>query len=279
VPIDKPRPWRWRGAGTCATIRLWAQELRHYPDMGDFRPTLKLGVTKYARSSEFSMSATKSLFCTPVAFWLLCIGTPALVCLISVFFNKRHVVRNVRTVQETLQPPPGIEALEGYPDSPELRHLKGAMSELVTRWKNSLYLVAEYTQYNYVALLSAVLSAALGAVATFLVTSFGWDNSNEALRGFFVGCAVSLPFWLSLTQVFKYQETIAKHETIYSLCCNLVGDVRRVLAAPPVQDEKGQPFTLAGYLAILQSKMEGIRLIGVIFDGSRVAVTKIELTK
>jgi hypothetical protein len=149
-------------------------------------------------------------------------------------------------------------------------------SELVARGNASLTLVARFTEYHYIAIIAALASGTLGGIATFLIGSLGWAQANDALRGFFAGCAGSLSFWLTAIQVFKYQESIAKHEAVYVACANLLSELRFAVLTPPPKDSRGAPMTLPDFLASLARRMDALRNIGISFDGSKIGFIRID---
>jgi hypothetical protein len=215
---------------------------------------------------------------SPAAFWLVCFTTFAIIVGLATSLCERIVHPNTVALVEHLSNRED-EFVASISTKPAGQLLGAAIVELVQRSNCSLVIVAKFTKYHYIAIISAMTAAALGGISTFLVSSFGWDQCNQALRGFFVGCATSLPFWLTAIQVFKYQETIAKHELIYSCGSNYIFEIKRVVMSPPTMNEKGEQFSLSEYAASLQAKMESVRAIGISFDGSKIGFTKIEMPK
>ncbi|KNZ34123.1 MAG: hypothetical protein AD742_01500 [Methylibium sp. NZG] len=151
--------------------------------------------------------------------------------------------------------------------------------ELRLRASASLRMVAVFTQYHYIAIIAAILSGAFGGVATFVIASLGWGGSNQALKGFFVGCAGSLSFWLTAIQVFKYQETIAKHEAIYIGCGNLASELRLAKHGLPLRSGKQDDVDCLKLIQSIALRVEALRSIGVSFDSSRIGIARIEPPK
>ena len=82
-----------------------------------------------------------------------------------------------------------------------------------------------------------------------------------------------------MIQVFRYTDTIAKHESIYTSCANLHSDLLAVLRCPPEEGRDGKDFSLESYLRDVAAKCEAIRTIGITFDGSKIARIKIEMAR
>lgn len=120
--------------------------------------------------------------------------------------------------------------------------------EILKRGNTSLTVVGDFTQYHYFALVGAIISAVLGGASTFLVAADGWNKANEALQGMFLGSASALALWLTMIQVFRYADTIAKHESIYTSCANLLSDLLAVLRCPPKVGRDGKEFSIEAYL-------------------------------
>lgn len=150
--------------------------------------------------------------------------------------------------------------------------------EISKRGNTSRTVVSDFTVYHYVALIGAITSAVLGGASAFLVAAVGWNSANEALQGMFLGSASSLALWLTMIQVFRYADTIAKHEAIYTSCSNLLSDLIAVLNCPPKLGRDGKDFSVEAYLREVASKCETIRTIGITFDGSKIARFKIDTT-
>lgn len=148
--------------------------------------------------------------------------------------------------------------------------------EISKRGNTSLTVVSDFTVYHYVALIGAITSAVLGGASAFLVAADGWNRVNEAQQGMFLGSASSLALWLTMIQVFRYADTIAKHEAIYTSCSNLLSDLVAVLNCPPKLGRDGKDFSMEAYLREVASKCEAIRTIGITFDGSKIARFKID---
>ena len=213
------------------------------------------------------------------AFWAMFFATVASALGIAVVLNRTGISKKAEAIREQLKLSSDLPAIPAIADPNVASFTSTLLKELCIRGNTSLLVVSEFTQYHYIAILSAVLSGAFGGVATFLVTSFGWDSANQSLKGFFVACAASLPFWLAMIQVFRYSETIAKHESIYAACSNIVADVQRVVLCPPATGSNGQPFDLKDYMNAIAAKCEAVRAIGISFDGSKISLGGIELPK
>jgi hypothetical protein len=212
-------------------------------------------------------------------FWVFFFTTIVLVSVVGYILNRWVVRPNASRIMERLELQPN-KALDGqWPQGSEGLLLRSLSDEFVARGNASLYIVAEFTQYHYLAIISTILAGTLGGVGAFLVASISWEYSNQALRGFFIACSALVPFWLTATQVFRYPETIAKHETIYVACTNLLSEATHVILCPPKPDESGKAFDLCAYVAEMEKKANAVRAIGVSFDGSRISFAKIELPK
>ena len=218
---------------------------------------------------------SSSPFETDAAFWVMCLGTFLAIQATAVYFGAKIIKKNGERLQQKITLT--FESMSET-DACEMP-LNGLAQELVARGNASLGLVARFTEYHYIAIISALASGTLGGVAAFLISSFGWGKSNEALQGFFVGCAASLSFWLTAIQVFKYPETIAKHESIYSSCANLLSELRLAVYMPPKEDERGKPFQLCDFVQRFAKRVESVRSIGVAFDGSKIGFSRIDAPK
>lgn len=152
-------------------------------------------------------------------------------------------------------------------------------TELMNRGNTSLQIVAEFTEYHYFALLAAIISAALSGAAAFLIAIKGWNSSDVIHKGIFLGSAAALGFWLTIIQVFRYTDTIVKHEAIYISCANLLSELQAILHHPPASTDGGKQFSLEDYLRTVSKKCESIRSIGITFDGSKISRIKIEVPK
>jgi len=147
------------------------------------------------------------------------------------------------------------------------------------RGNTSLAVVRDFTLYHYIALLGSITSAVLGGTSAFLVATDGWNRVNEAMQGMFLGSASALALWLTIIQVFRYADTIAKHESIYTSCSNLLSDLVSVLNCPPKLGQDGKEFSLEVYIREVASKCAAIRTIGITFDGSKISRFKIDIPK
>ncbi len=214
-----------------------------------------------------------------VQFWAICFGTFALIFLTSYGLSEWIPRKFANQIREELKIKDGVEAFEVIKNLDQKAFFVSLFHELRSRGNCSLTIVSKFSQYHYIAILSAIFSGALGGIAAFLVSSFGWEHSTSGLRGLFVGCAASLPFWLTVIQVFKYQETIAKHEAIYVGCCNIISEMKRVSLCYSSGDDKDIQLTFCKYVEGLEKKAEGVRAIGISFDGSKIGVAKIELPR
>jgi|APMI01.1.fsa_nt_gi hypothetical protein len=220
------------------------------------------------------MNILQSFLTPTTVFWTTCIGTFFSLFLLSIVLNRAVVRKNTLRLVRELKISDDLKFVEVITDERQRIFAESVAKELIQRGNTSLVVVGEFTQYYYRSIICAVGSGALGAVGTFLVTSLGWDNSSDALKGYFLACAVSLPLWLSIMQVFKYSETTAKHESIYTSCSNLLCELKRVILAP--ESEREQNYLAKKFIEI-QNKFESVRAIGVSFDGSRIVPTKVEL--
>lgn len=219
-------------------------------------------------------------FCgSNTAFWALCFGTFFAIQVTALYYCKKIVSsrgeqlrREIELKGDNIHSPK--TACEGSKSM-----LAALSSELVTRGNSSLSLVATFTEYHYIALIAALASGTLGGIATFAISSIGWYKSTPALQGFFLGCAGSLSFWLTAIQVFKFQETIAKHEAIYTTCANLLSELRLTVLCPPEKDSADKEFNPCDFLEKFAKKIESLRSIGISFDGNKIGLAKFESPK
>lgn len=210
-----------------------------------------------------------------IVFWGFCLGTFIVLQLIAVALSNRIVTPNGDKLIDSIRlTPVGEQGLVEHKDA-----VMALSSELVARGNASLALVARFTEYHYIAIIAALASGTLGGIATFLISSMGWAQANDALRGFFAGCAGSLSLWLTAIQVFKYQESIARHEAVYVACANLLGELRAAMLIPPPVDSRGEPIQFRDFLASLAKRMDAIRSIGISFDGSKIGFIRIDAPK
>ncbi len=204
--------------------------------------------------------------------------TFVLIQLIAVHYGKSIVSSQGQDLQRKIQ----LEMAEipiSREDLKTLAVLNSLAQELLARGNASLSLVAEFTRYSYIAIIASLASGTLGGVAAFIIALKGWDNSNQIIQGLFLGCAGTLSFWLAASQVFKYQETIVKHEAIYTACANFLAEIKvnvgLVVDIPaPEAGEK-----MAEFIREFSKKLEALRAIGISFDGSKIGFAKIELIK
>jgi len=216
------------------------------------------------------------LFDTDLAFWLICVGTFFVIQLAALHYCRRIVSGRGSELRKEIALTLGVVTSSRATCEDSKTMLTALSSELITRGNASLSLVASFTEYHYIAIISALASGTLGGIAAFSISSLGWGGSNQALRGFFLGCAGSLSFWLTAIQVFKFQETITKHETIYATCANLLSELRFAVLCPPEKDDRGDDFNLCAFIERLAKKIDSLRSIGVSFDGSKIGMAKME---
>lgn len=197
---------------------------------------------------------------------------------IALYYGKSIVTSQGQDLQKKIQ----LEMME-IPISREglktLPVLNSLAQELLTRGNASLSLVAEFTRYSYIAIIASLASGTVGGVAAFIIALKGWDNSNAIIQGLFLGCAGTLSFWLAASQVFKYQETIAKHEAIYIACANLLAEVKVTVGLMIDMPAPETGKELAEFVRELSKKLEALRAIGISFDGSKIGFAKIEMIK
>lgn len=218
-------------------------------------------------------------FGATTALWLVFFATVGVSFLVPYLFTKVWLTSKIDNFSTKYKLPEGKE----LPDvaSTNCNEKNGAVlaHEISQRGNTSLKVVGDFTEYHYFALIGAIISAVLGGASAFLVAADGWTKANEALQGMFLGSASALALWLTMIQVFRYADTIAKHEAIYTSCANLLSDLLAVLRCPPKLGLDGKDFAIEVYLREVASKCEAIRTIGITFDGSKIARFKIEVPK
>lgn len=213
---------------------------------------------------------------TNVSFWVLCFGTFFAIQLASLSYCKRIVSKRGAQLESEIQL---VDDHIRFPESAtegSKSVLTTLASELVTRGNSSLSLVATFTEYHYIALIASLASATLGGVSTFAISSIGWNHSTPALQGFFLGCAGSLSFWLTAIQVFKFQDTIAKHEAIYTTCANLLSELRLNVLCLPCVGGGAKKLDECELLGVFGKKIADLRGIGISFDGSPIGMAKFD---
>lgn len=213
---------------------------------------------------------------TNTAFWALCFGTFFAIQIAALYYCKKIVSSRGEQLRREIQLAGDNIHFSKTACEGSNSMLATLSSELVTRGNSSLSLVATFTEYHYIALIAALASGTLGGIATFAISSIGWDKSTPALQGFFLGCAGSLSFWLTAIQVFKFQETIAKHEAIYTTCANLLSELRLAVQCPLKKDDTGKEFNMCEFLEKFAKKIESLRSIGISFDGSKIGLAKFD---
>ena len=195
-------------------------------------------------------------FNTPAALWSIFFLTIATSFFVPYFFVKYWLADKIKNFSRDYKLPACDDLLK-LTGTDGLKN-NGAVlaSEICKRGNTSLAVVGEFTEYHYFALIGAIVPAVLVGAAAFLVADGGWSNANAALRGMFLGSASALALWLTMIQVFRYSDTIAKHESIYTLCANLLSDLVAVLSCPPKLGRNGKEFYLEAYLqGVLGSKL------------------------
>ncbi len=218
-------------------------------------------------------------FNATTALWGVFFATVGLSFLVPYFFAKFWLTPKIDGFSEHYKLPEGDHLPRVEATNCLAKNGAVLAHEISKRGNTSLTVVGDFTVYHYVALVGAITSAVLGGASAFLVAIDGWKGVNEALQGMFLGSASALLLWLTMIQVFRYADTIAKHESIYTSCSNLLSDLVAVLHCPPELGRDGKSFSLEVYLREVASKCEAIRTIGITFDGSKIARFKIDMPK
>lgn len=218
-------------------------------------------------------------FDSTTALWVVFFATVGISFLVPYMFAKVWLTSKIDGFSEHYKLPEGPELPEATTTNSFEKNGAVLAHEISKRGNTSLKVVGDFTEYHYFALIGAIISAVLGGASAFLVAADGWNKANEALQGMFLGSASALALWLTMIQVFRYADTIAKHESIYTSCANLLSDLLAVLHCPPKLGRDGKDFSIEAYLSDIASKCEAIRTIGITFDGSKITRFKIDVPK
>jgi hypothetical protein len=124
--------------------------------------------------------------------------------------------------------------------------------------------------WQYLALIAGLVAAALSAIWTFMFAASGWSNTEPWVKAAFAVTSTSLAFWLTVPQVFRYQDNIVAAERIFHEGSALRREIETFASTGKGRD--GAWIEPAAFAWQAHAQLREIRRIGIAFDQARVGI-------